>query len=173
MTVSTTSSLGRTNLTWLPFWPCSVNPAASRRRLISRKGSGLRRPNFDLYGPDCGRARCAWFLEMQFERLTQIRECLFFRFTLTRHVYLKALRDVPFCFTPDGCRKLAIHTPHCFTMTRPRCSQCAPTHSCRFTSLIPRCQVDMNLIFGREIGTQPGATSTATAGARTKVSGAA
>lgn len=98
-----------------------VNPASSRGRLISRKGSGLSRPNFDLYGLDCGRARCAWFLEMQFERLAQIRECLFFRFTLTGHVYLKALRDVPFFFTPDGCRKLAFHTPHCFTMAAYSC----------------------------------------------------
>jgi hypothetical protein len=87
---------------------------------------------------------------MQFEGLTQIRECLFFRFTLTGYVYLKALRDVPFFFTPDGCRKLAFHTPHCFTMA---------AYSCRAgAGPILRC-VEYILTHGRSALSSPAMSS--------------
>jgi hypothetical protein len=42
--VSMISSARRTNLTWLPFWLASTKSAASRRRLISRKGCGFKPP---------------------------------------------------------------------------------------------------------------------------------
>jgi hypothetical protein len=109
MAVSTAFSERRTNLTWLPFWVVSTNPAASSRRLTSRKGRGLSRPNLDLNGPDFGRPRSLWRLEMELQRLFQIGERFLFGFSLTGDVNFEALRDVPVSFAPNRCGKWTFH----------------------------------------------------------------
>src|SRR5215475_6424791 len=100
--VSTISPSRRANLTWLPRCPISTNPASSRRRLISRNGSGLSRPNLNLDRSYCGRPCGFWFVEMKFERLFEIRERLFFGLTLAGDFDLQALRDVPLAFLPNS-----------------------------------------------------------------------
>lgn len=107
--VSTTSPARRTNLTWLPFWLASTNPAASRRRLISRKGCGLSRPNLDLDHADSGLSCRSRRLEVQFQRLFQVRQGLFFGFTLAGHIDLQALGDEPLPLTPNGCSERTRH----------------------------------------------------------------
>src|SRR5438445_5598013 len=69
--VSTVSSSLRTNLTWLPFWLASTKPAASSRRLTSRKGWGLSRPNLDLDGANPG------FVLLGFSRGQQLLALMF------------------------------------------------------------------------------------------------
>ena len=59
----------RTNLTWLPLWLASTKPAASGRRLISRKGCGLSRPNLNLDHANFGGARGLRRLEVKLQRL--------------------------------------------------------------------------------------------------------
>ncbi len=109
MAVSTVSSSRRTNLTWLPFWLVSTNPAASSRRLISRKGCGLSRPNLNLDRTNlwgtCGLRR----LEMEFQRFLQVGESLFFGFTLASNVEFEALRDIPLSFAPNGRSERSLH----------------------------------------------------------------
>ena len=63
--VSTIDPSRLTNLTWLPFWEASTNPAASSLGLTSRKGCGLSRPNFDLDQPNLGRPRSPGRLEVK------------------------------------------------------------------------------------------------------------
>src|SRR3990172_7626942 len=77
--VSTVSFSLRMNLTWLPFWLASTNPAASKRRLTSRKGRGLSRPNLNLDHANLGRAGGLWRLKIQFQRFLQVFEGPFFR----------------------------------------------------------------------------------------------
>ena len=72
MAVSTVPPERRTNLTWLPFWLASENPAASSRCLISRKGSGLSRPNLNLDCPNLRGPRGSGRLEMKLQCLLQI-----------------------------------------------------------------------------------------------------
>ena len=72
MAVSTATSERRTNLTWLPFWVVSTNPTDSRRRLTSRNGNALSRPNLDLYGANFRRPRSLRRLEVEFQGLFQI-----------------------------------------------------------------------------------------------------
>src|SRR5581483_10100064 len=116
ITVSMTSPCRRTNFTWLPLWLVSRKPARSSRRLISRKGSGLSRPNLDLDGPydrgPCGPRG----LEMQFKSLFQIRQRFLFRLPLTGHIHLQALRDEPLPFAPNRRGKRTLHAFHCFTV---------------------------------------------------------
>lgn len=107
--VSTISPDRRTNLTWLPFWLASAKPADSRRRLTSRNGSGLIRPNLDLNRPNAGRPHSLRWLEVQFQGLFQVGESFFFGFTLAGHVNLEALRDVPVAFAPYRCNKWPFH----------------------------------------------------------------
>jgi hypothetical protein len=99
--VSTAVSERRTNLTWLPFWEVSTNPAVSSRRLTSRNGKGLSRPNLDLNGSDFWWPRGLRRLEMEFQRLFQIGQCFLFGFALAGNINFKALRDIPISFTPD------------------------------------------------------------------------
>src|SRR3990172_1396105 len=80
--VSTVSFSLRTNLTWLPFWLASRNPAASRRRFTSRKGWWLSRPNLNLDHANLGRAGSLWRLEVQFQRFLQVCKGFFFRLAL-------------------------------------------------------------------------------------------
>src|ERR1035437_303151 len=109
MTVSTVSSDRRTNLTWLPFWLASTNPAASSRRLTSRKGCGLSRPNLNLYGAnDWGTRGPRWF-EVQLQRLLQVGESLCFALTLAGDIDFEALRNIPLSFAPDGRGERLLH----------------------------------------------------------------
>src|SRR3990172_2407219 len=93
--VSTVSSSLRMNLTWLPFWLASRNPAASRRRLTSRKDWGLSRPNLNLDHANLRRARGLWGLKVQFQRFLQVCEGFFFRLPLARYINIQTLRDKP------------------------------------------------------------------------------
>ena len=90
----------RTNLTWLPFWFPSANPADSSRRLTSRKGKGLSRANLDLDDANHRRARGLRRFEMKFERLLQIFQGLLFGLALAGDVDFKTLRYVPLAFAP-------------------------------------------------------------------------
>jgi len=83
---------------------------------MSRNGSGLSRPNFDLYGPHGGHSRCARRFEVQFQRLSQVCESLVFRLPLTGYVEFEALRDVPFSLSPYGRGKLSLHASYCSTV---------------------------------------------------------
>ena len=113
--VSTVPPAVRSHLTWLPFWLTSTNPTASRRRLISRKGSGLSRPNLYLDGAEFWWTGSLWLLEVKLQRFLQVRKRLLFRLTLTRDVNFEALRDKPVSFAPDGCGECSLHdhiVPH-------------------------------------------------------------
>ena len=48
-------------------------------------------------------------LEVQFQRLPQVGEGLFFRFTLAGDIEFEALRDVPIALTPDGRGERSLH----------------------------------------------------------------
>ena len=110
MTVSTRSPDCRRNLTWLPFWLASANPAASSRRLISRKGSGLSRPNLNLNRSKLRGTRGSRRLEMKLQRLLQIRKSFFFALTLAGNIDFKALRDEPISLAPDGSSERSFHS---------------------------------------------------------------
>ena len=107
--VSTVSPTRRTNFTWLPFRLISAKPARSNRRLISRKGSGLSRPNVNLDDPyrrwACGQR----WLEVQFQRLFEVRQRFLFGLALAGNVYLKALGNEPVTFPPDRRGKRSLH----------------------------------------------------------------
>lgn len=109
MAVSTAASERRTNLTWLPFWVVSTNPTDSSRRLTSRNGNGLSRPNLNLYGANFRRARSLRRLEVEFQRLFQIGQRFLFGFALTRYINFEALRNVPISFAPNRCGKWTDH----------------------------------------------------------------
>src|SRR5450432_210719 len=94
MAVSITSPERRTNLTWLPFWLPSTNPAASRRRLTSRKGWGLSRPNLDLDHTDLRRPCRLRRFEVQFNRFLEVGKSLLLGLALTGNVELEALGDI-------------------------------------------------------------------------------
>jgi hypothetical protein len=76
----------RTNLTWLPFWLYSENPAASSRRLTSRKGRGLSRSNFYLNDLNFRHASRLWFLEMELQSFSQVGQGLFLGLSLAGDV---------------------------------------------------------------------------------------
>jgi len=109
ITVSVRSGTARANFTWLPFWLTSSKPADSRRRLISRKPSGLSRPNLYLDLADYWRMGGNRRLEVQFQRLTQILDSLFFSSTLAGNIDIQALGNEPFSLAPDGSRKRTLH----------------------------------------------------------------
>ena len=107
--VSTPSPLRRTNFTWLPFWLASTKPAASSLRLISLKGSGLSRANFNLDRANLWHARGFRGLEMEFQRFFQIGQCLLFALALTGYIDFQALRDEPIAFAPNGRSERSLH----------------------------------------------------------------
>src|SRR5271170_7612331 len=100
--VSVWSPMTRANLTWLPRWLTSTNPAASSRRLTSRKGSGLSRPNLHLNRADAWRPSGVGRLEVKLERFPQVAESFLLGFALAGDVEFKALRDKPVSFPPNG-----------------------------------------------------------------------
>ena len=114
ITVSIDPLILRTNLTWLPFWLVSTKPVDSLRRLTSRKGKGLRRPNLNLNRSDLRRARGFRWLEMQFESFFKIGERFFFGRALAGDVDFQTLRDVPIPLAPDGGGEWSFHTHYCF-----------------------------------------------------------
>jgi len=84
-------------------------PADSRRRLISRKASGLSRPNLYLdleYSRGMAGNRR---LEVQFQRLTQIVESLFLGPSLAGNIDVQALGNEPVSLAPDGSGKRSLH----------------------------------------------------------------
>jgi len=109
ITVSTLVPTLRTNLTWLPFWLTSTNPEASSRRLTSRKGCGLSRPNLDLDHADSGWTRCLWWFEIKFKRFLEVGEGLLFGRALAGDIDLEALRYVPVAFSPYSCSERSLH----------------------------------------------------------------
>src|ERR1700683_5203480 len=109
MAVSTTSPECRTNLTWLPFWLTSTKPADSSRRLISRKGCGLSRPNLNLNGANLWRPRGLRRFEVEFQCLFQIGKSFFLTFTLAGDIDFQALRNIPVSFAPHGSRERPLH----------------------------------------------------------------
>jgi len=109
MAVSTTFPERRTNLTWLPFWLASTKPAASSRRLISRQGCGLSRPNLDLDHTHFRRPRWLGRFEMQFKRFPQVGKGFFLGLALAGDIDLQALGDVPLPLTPNGRGEWSLH----------------------------------------------------------------
>jgi hypothetical protein len=109
MTVSTTSPERRTNLTWLPFWLNSLKPADSSRRLISRKGCGLSRPNLNLNGANSWRPRGLGGFKVELQCLFQIGKSFFFTFTLAGNIDFQALRNIPVSFAPHSGRERPLH----------------------------------------------------------------
>ena len=107
--VSTTGPECRANFTGLPFWLTSAKPAACRRRLTSRKGSGSSRPNLNLDKSNVGRARGLWRLEVEFQSLLEIGQRFSLVFALARDIQLKALSNVPVAFSPNARRKWTLH----------------------------------------------------------------
>jgi hypothetical protein len=107
--VSTIPPCLLTNLTWLPLWLASANPAASSLRLISRKGRGLSRPNLNLDGAHFGRPCSVRRFKMKFQRFFQIRERLVFCFALAGNVNFQALGHIPVPFAPHRCCKRSLH----------------------------------------------------------------
>ena len=109
MAVSTTSPDFRTNLTWLPLWLVSTNPTASSRRLISRKGSGLSRPNLNLNRAKLRGTRSSGRLEVKLQCFLQVVESLLFGLTLAGDIDFEALGDIPTSFAPDGRGEWSLH----------------------------------------------------------------
>src|SRR5579872_7296451 len=91
--VSTTSPDRRTNLTWLPRWLVSTNPASSSLCLTSRNGCGLRRPNLDLDRANPGQTRRARGFEVKFQSLLQVCEGFFLCLALAGDIHLETLRN--------------------------------------------------------------------------------
>jgi len=109
MAVSTTWPERRTNLTWLPFWLASTKPAASSRRLISRKGCGLSRANFNLDRADLWGTRSLRRLEVKLQCFLQVDKSLFFARPLAGDIDFQALRNIPVPFPPDGRSERSLH----------------------------------------------------------------
>lgn len=86
-----------------------MKPAVSSRRLISRKGRGLSRPNLNLDGANLRWAGCLRWLEVEFQSFLEVGERLFFGFTLAGYVELQALRYIPVAFSPDGSGERTLH----------------------------------------------------------------
>ena len=135
MAVSTLWPRRRTNLTWLPLWLASTNPAASSRRLISRKGSGLSRPNLDLDHANLRRASGSRRFKVQFQRFLQVAQGFFFAFALTGDIDFETLRDIPVPFTPDSRGEWSLHVhilsqdgepPHAYFTGSIQSKRCAP-----------------------------------------------
>ncbi len=82
---------------------------ASRRRLISRKGCGLSRPNLNLDGANHWRTRGSRGFEVQFQRLLQVGERTFFGFALAGDIDFQALGDVPIPLAPNGRGEWSFH----------------------------------------------------------------
>jgi len=101
-----------------PFLACFDETAASSRRLISLKGSGLSRANLDLDRPDLRHSRSVRGLEVEFPRFLQIGQRLLFALTLAGNVEFQALRDVPIAFPPNGRSKGSLHDFYSFTRAR-------------------------------------------------------
>lgn len=86
-------------------------PALSRRRLISRKGSGLSRAKLDLDRAHSGRPGGLRRFKVKFECFLQIRQRLFFGLALAGNIHLKTLGNVPRAFAPDRSGKGSLHEP--------------------------------------------------------------
>ena len=82
---------------------------APQRPLISLKGSGLSRPNFNLDGADLRHSCGLRDFEVKLQRLLQISQGLVFALALAGNIQLQALRDVPIPFTPNGCGERSLH----------------------------------------------------------------
>jgi hypothetical protein len=107
--LSTTSPVRRTDLIWLPFWLASTKPAASRRRLISRRGWGLSRPNLDLDQADLRRPGCLRRFEVEFNRFLEIGKSLFLGLPLAGDIEFEALGDITRPLAPNANRKQSLH----------------------------------------------------------------
>ena len=70
--------------------------------MISRKGNGLSRPNFDLNPPNDRRVSGNWRFEMKFKSFAEIVESFFLGLSLTRYIDVKALRNEPLPLLPNG-----------------------------------------------------------------------
>ncbi len=85
--------------------------AASSRRLTSRKGWGLSRPNLGLDHADLGWTGCLGRFEVQFERFLEVGKSLFLGLALAGNVDFQALGDVPLPLTPNGGSEWSLHEP--------------------------------------------------------------
>jgi hypothetical protein len=83
--------------------------ADSRRRLISRKPSGLSRPNLYLNLTHGWRVSGNWRFEVQFQGLPQVLESFFFGSALAGNVDVQALGNKPVPLAPDSSRKRTLH----------------------------------------------------------------
>jgi len=92
----------------------TMRAAASSRRLISLKGSGLSRASFNLDGADFRHPRCVRGLEVKFQRFLQVRQRLLFALTLAGNIKFQALGEVPIALTPNGCSERSLHDRYSF-----------------------------------------------------------
>jgi hypothetical protein len=86
---------------------------------ISRKASGLSRPNLYLDLTHCRRMAGDRRLEVQFKCLAEISERFLFCAALAGNIQVQALGDKPISFAPDRRGKRAFHKtilPHFFGM---------------------------------------------------------
>src|SRR6185437_6307012 len=86
-----------------------MNPAASRRRLTSRNGCGLSRPNLSLDRANLRRPRGLRRLEMKLQCFFQVGESLFFGLALAGDIDAQALGHVPVPLAPNRCSEWPFH----------------------------------------------------------------
>ena len=77
--------------------------------MISRKPSGLSRPNLYLDLAHGWRVGGSRRFEVQFQCLTQILESFFFSSTLAGNIDIQTLGNEPFPFAPNSSRKRTLH----------------------------------------------------------------
>lgn len=99
--VSVLAPMTQANFTWLPFWLTSRNPEASRRRLISRKGNGLSRPNLYLDMSDDRRVSSHGRFKMQLQGFAKVVKSFVFGLPLAGDIDVKTLRDEPITLSPN------------------------------------------------------------------------
>jgi hypothetical protein len=111
--------------------------------LISRKASGLSRPNLYLDLEYGGRVRGNRWLEVQFQRLAQIVESLFLSPPLARYINVQALGNEPVSLAPDGGRKRSLYETILAQLRRKSSRPVAaawPVVECAATTALPGAQ---------------------------------
>jgi len=96
---------------------------------VARERTGcwaLGRANLDFDHVRLGRTRDLRRLEMQFQRLLQICQSLFFSLALASDIHREKLRYIPIAFAPDRRGEKLHHGPIVPRAGRPSCSSMRP-----------------------------------------------
>jgi hypothetical protein len=91
------------NFTWLPVVPTSTQPAASKRRRISRNVKRLGGTHLDLERPHFWRSGGYRGCEVQRQRIGQVLQSRGLVPSLASDVDFQTLSEVPPAFSPDAC----------------------------------------------------------------------